>query len=738
MTTTRRTFLKFCGGATAGAVVSPLPWKLLDDVSIWTQNWSWTARTARGPVSYMNTTCTLCPAGCGLHLRRIGECAVSISGVPGHPLNNGRLCPIGLGAAQILYHPARVAGAMSRNRGSDDPWLRAELNAAINEVSRKLAEIRSRGSMERVAVLDLRPNRSLSVLYREFLAACGGGRYLTLPGGRDLAAAALGDLMDLSGTTPGYDFSKAGAVISFGAPLFEGWSGAGAAPGLLPGGENVRIGKPPHIVQVEANGSSSTGFANSWLPIRPGTEAALALGLAHVFQHEMGMDEPAQSVSNGPNSEFWSVYADLVTRHTPRRVAEVTSIAPGLLRATARDLSRIGPVIAVGGGSPAAGPLGRAEELAIWALNLTLGSVGRSGGVVLRRDLSEIFAETNPPQPESIWDVPDGSLDLLLVDGMLPGTPLPQGLLRRKMAGPSSLMVGMSAFASGPVAGADLIIPTAAPGEWLDDVPPQALAAKTTYSLSPAFKKMPVWSLHPADLLARLGTAAGLTNGFHSGQARHNEVIHHRLEALMNQGRGEVFLTEQEDSIGLREVASPHRLEQILAAGGCWIESAPEPAKQSSLQSWRGNSETAKQLVEAAGGRLPETSDSERKFPLVLVLAGPAVATYGGTLPPVVNKLYRESNLMRGTGIARLNPATASANGLKEGRSGRLATPHGTMSVKVVYDESVRPGVVLMSPGPSPESMGDPDGPENDDILEICGAGQRPVWRVERAALLEV
>ena len=35
---TRRSLLKFMGGAVAGAVLSPLPWKLLDDASIWTQN----------------------------------------------------------------------------------------------------------------------------------------------------------------------------------------------------------------------------------------------------------------------------------------------------------------------------------------------------------------------------------------------------------------------------------------------------------------------------------------------------------------------------------------------------------------------------------------------------------------------------------------------------------------------------------------------------------------------------
>ena len=35
----RRDVLKLAGGAGLGILLSPLPWKLLDDSAIWTQNW---------------------------------------------------------------------------------------------------------------------------------------------------------------------------------------------------------------------------------------------------------------------------------------------------------------------------------------------------------------------------------------------------------------------------------------------------------------------------------------------------------------------------------------------------------------------------------------------------------------------------------------------------------------------------------------------------------------------------
>lgn len=64
MGSARRDFLKFSVGAVAGLGLSPVPWKLLDDTSIWTQNWSWTPKLPRGEVSFEPSACTLCPRGC--------------------------------------------------------------------------------------------------------------------------------------------------------------------------------------------------------------------------------------------------------------------------------------------------------------------------------------------------------------------------------------------------------------------------------------------------------------------------------------------------------------------------------------------------------------------------------------------------------------------------------------------------------------------------------------------------
>ncbi|HEY5656368.1 MAG TPA: molybdopterin oxidoreductase, partial [Myxococcota bacterium] len=98
---TRRDLFKFVGGAALGIGLTPVPWKMLDDVAIWTQRGHQEPRVPAGEFSVRYTTCTLCPAGCGLRIRCCAGRPVGVTGVPGHPTSRGALCPIGLGVHHL-------------------------------------------------------------------------------------------------------------------------------------------------------------------------------------------------------------------------------------------------------------------------------------------------------------------------------------------------------------------------------------------------------------------------------------------------------------------------------------------------------------------------------------------------------------------------------------------------------------------------------------------------------------
>lgn len=737
MDLTRRCFLQIFGGTAVGVAFSPLPWKLLDDAAIWTQNWAWIARPPRGPVSRAYTTCTLCPAGCGLQLRRIGSHVVAATGLPGHPVSGGGVCPVGLGIAQLPFHPARLRQAVRRTTGTaDSAWSPCPTDEAIADVGRRLADLRAAGRADRVAILDLRPGRALSVMHREFLERIGGGRYVVQPDGREAAAAALADLVTLAGGVPGYDLGAAGAIISFGAPLLDGWWGCGTAPGLACAADGRRPDDLPFLVQVQSNGSLETARADRWLPIRPGSEAAVALGLAHILLDEGLM---AQNVDRHgmPSAEWLNDFRTLVAPYTPDRVAVTAQVEARALISTAHDLAARRPVIAVGCGSPGGGPLGREEEWAIWGLNLLLGSVGQAGGVVLRRDAARTFGDGHAVPAVALAEIPDGSLDLLLLDGSASGAALPRDLLRRKLSGPDALLVALSASATGPIGAADLILPAAAPGEWLDDIGAQALAPRNSYAWAPPLAEPTAGTHHPADLLEMLAMAAGLAVAAPAGRQRHEALLQARAATLQAGGRGEVHDPAARRSLAVGSLTAAGQLATILRRGGCWTESAAGRLAAQDLKPAAAQPPLAERFAALGEGRLP-AADRDA-YPLALVLVGQQ-GIGGGILPPVLTKLYRESHLKPGPDRAHINPDTARRGRLRDGHQARLSAPGGSLTVTIVLDEATMPGVVQMAPGPDPRALGDTGWADADrpGILEICTAARQDVWRVGRVSLKEV
>jgi len=102
----RRKFLACLGGCVGGGIVgtlfSPLPWKLMDDIAIWTQNWPWTPMPEGGQSYYAQSACSLCSGGCGISIRKVKDRAVKIEGQTDYPLNKGGLCTLGLSGLQYL------------------------------------------------------------------------------------------------------------------------------------------------------------------------------------------------------------------------------------------------------------------------------------------------------------------------------------------------------------------------------------------------------------------------------------------------------------------------------------------------------------------------------------------------------------------------------------------------------------------------------------------------------------
>ena len=278
----RRDVLAFGGGSVVGLLLTPAPWRLITDTALWSQNWSWIPKLARGEMRTRFTHCPLCPAGCAAKVRCVEDQPVSLAGFSG----DGALCPFGLTVHHLPYHPARLRRALAHGAP-----------IAVDNAALAIADaVSKRGAGESVAVLDLRPGRTASWMYRRALASVRDGLYLTPSAPADT----------------GVEFDRVRTILSFGVPVLDGWGTPGR---VLARREQFRL------IQVEPVESRSALLADLWLPARPGSESALALAL-------LGEATVAQA-------------------------AAATGLDPAQIEAAAKMLAENGPALALGGESRA-------------------------------------------------------------------------------------------------------------------------------------------------------------------------------------------------------------------------------------------------------------------------------------------------------------------------------------------------------------------------------------------------
>ncbi|HWQ52690.1 MAG TPA: molybdopterin dinucleotide binding domain-containing protein [Bryobacteraceae bacterium] len=633
----RRDLLKLAGGAALGTFFTPAPWKALDDVSIWTQNWSWMPVPPRGEATTRFTTCTLCPAGCPVRARCIGKQPVSLAGV------GGGLCPAGLAGHHLPHYPGRVRGASHRG-------TRCTMDAAV-------AAVREVAKGGRVAILDQRPGRTASLVYRRWLAGQEGGLYLTPPAREDATLVALGGGL-------AFNLDEARTVVSFGAPLMEGW------------GSMARVleSRPKfHLVQIEARQSRTASMADTWLPAKPGTEAALALGLAHL----LGSQDAG--------------------RFTPEYVERITGVPAAQVRQVARRMKDAGPAVVIGGGDPA-GPFNREEEQAIAGLNLLAGAMGRTivprAEVPVPAGFDKLAAET------ALDDVPDGGIRLLIIDEAASGNPVPWSYLKRKLA-PGAMVAAAACSLDGYASHADYVLPAPVYMETAQDVPAACDSPAATFSMAPGLLAPPEETIEPADFVLRVAGEGGTLA----------ELLKARVEAIHKTRRGSVVTYADGTATPLAEMASADDLAKAFKAGARWTDA--------------GTSSEAPGIAFAAvDAAAIERRAASAQFPLALVPFGWRGAA--GPVSPIFSKLYQESRVRSSEGEARLNPATAREYGILDGGLMVVETSCGSQAMTACLDEGVMPGVIEAAIEPGTGVL------EICDVEDWCGWRTAPA-RMRRA-----
>lgn len=725
----RRDLFKFVGGSAAGLMLTPMPWKLLDDSAIWTQNWSWVPEPLKGTLQTKYTTCTLCPAGCGLRARCVGNQPVSLSGVAGHPVSSGVVCPVALGAHHLPYHPARVLQPFKRTESGSSPISLDEAAAAIAGL---ISSIRTSGSTESIAVLDGQPNRTMSAIYRRFLSQVPNGKYIVPPSISSRSFSALDDMLEKPSGEFGYDLENVKTVVSFGAPILDGWGTPGRVQSAF-GKQAKGSGKGFQLIQIETRRSRTASLADSWIPINPGTEAVFALGLANVVISGKLCD--GQTVANSASD--YREYQKLVSRFTPDVVARITGVNSDKIVQLARTMAKQRPTLVIGGGDPGAGPMGREEELAFWGLNFLLGSVGSTGGALARREINDARS-TDPKQVEKLQfeDVPDNSIRLLVIDDAESGCAIPASFISKKLVSDGAIVVSLSPYLTGYSSRADYIIPSPTFLESLRDVVTPSGATCASLSLSLPLLTPPNGASEPVEFIQKVASLLNISLGDYAVGKTLESYIRRRVEAIHKSKRGNVFVSSDKKFVEVKSISSPEELWKMLASGGCWIDEK-SAAKTSLKFSFLGkDSPAGKRLRDWSETMIAGEQESTPVNPLVLMPFGWLAASGSGQVSPIMSKVYQESNLRHTSRQAFVNPVTAKSYRLADGKPMLIETSTGSMRAETHVSASVMPGVIHIEVGPDSRATGNGQ-TRGTDVLSVCSIKENSTWRITHAKVRE-
>jgi anaerobic selenocysteine-containing dehydrogenase len=391
----RRNFIKLVVGGAVGVNLTPLPWKLTDDIAIWTQNWPWVPVPPVGEFSLEGTVCQLCPGGCGIEVRKVDERAVKIEGRTDYPVNPGGICPLGAGGLQLLYNEdIRFTGPMKRvgPRGAGK-FTNISWDEAMRELALRLSGLRRQGKPETLAAVDGNPGRSsISQLIQRLLQAVGSPNYTRIPHVEDTHSM-VNRLMQGNEGPVAYDLENADFLLSFGCGLIEGWGAPGRvinAWGLWHGGDTKK--RRARIVQIDTRASNTASKSDQWLAVLPGTEAALALGLAHVIIKErlydrtfvegytFGFDDWT-SADGTKHKGFKTV---VLEKYSPHVVAQITGLTPEVIVSLANVFARAKAPLALCGKGKGDLTGSLYEFMAVRSLNALVGNINKPGGVLVQ------------------------------------------------------------------------------------------------------------------------------------------------------------------------------------------------------------------------------------------------------------------------------------------------------------------------------------------------------------------
>lgn len=225
--------------------------------------------------------CTLCRSRCGTVNTVRDDTLIAVTADPSHPTGQA-MCMKGRAAPELVHSPHRLQFPMRRTRpkGDADPgWVRIGWDEAMAETARRLGAIKAESGAEAVVFAVTTPSGTPLVDSIDWIE-----RFVRLFGSPNICYATevcnwhkdFAHAFTFGCGMPPADYENAGLIVLWGHNPASTWLAQAHAIGR-------GRAKGARMVVVDPRPTALAQQADVWLPVRPGTDAALALGLIRLL-----------------------------------------------------------------------------------------------------------------------------------------------------------------------------------------------------------------------------------------------------------------------------------------------------------------------------------------------------------------------------------------------------------------------------------------------------------------------
>jgi anaerobic selenocysteine-containing dehydrogenase len=260
--------------------------------------------TTAADINRIHGYCALCISRCGSIAVVENGRFVALEPDPSHPTGQA-ICGKGRAAPELVYHPDRLLHPMKRTRPKGDPdpgWQRIAWDEALDLTAANLRRLAAEHGPHSVVFSMVSPSTSAIVdsdawiqrLMRAYgspnfcgsMELCGWGRVGAARHSFGVSMGAGGGHMP--------EFEQAGCILLWGYnPSLARLAHATSIVAAVKRGARLIVVDPRRV--------GLANKADAWLRVRPGTDAALALGIANAMIRQDRYDRAfVRDWTNGP------------------------------------------------------------------------------------------------------------------------------------------------------------------------------------------------------------------------------------------------------------------------------------------------------------------------------------------------------------------------------------------------------------------------------------------------------